>query len=267
MLPGDNAFAFAEEEHVGTTMQRASPRSTNARKRCRSSACAGGSNNERFRAQCAFAASAAFHLVRNIVIAWIDQQSDGDCVGSSFAEVPLALPQPAAEERTPVTLPPGRLRLGDETALDGVVAGRKDNWDCRGRCLGGSTGAGDSRQSRRLGRNQVDREIGKPSCCLSAHRYSIATFWLSTTQPPQTLAECRQTWRKRARRGRPEKADRPAFAGCCALAATGHAAAAPPSREMNCARDCSGRDARFIARPPHRSVRAAFPHTAPTSGM
>jgi hypothetical protein len=29
---------------------------------------------------------------------------------------------------------------------------------------------------------------------------------------------------------------------------------------------CSGRDARFIARPPHRTVRAAFPHTAPTSG-
>ena len=29
---------------------------------------------------------------------------------------------------------------------------------------------------------------------------------------------------------------------------------------------CSGRDVRFIARPPHRTVRAAFPHTAPTSG-
>ena len=29
----------------------------------------------------------------------------------------------------------------------------------------------------------------------------------------------------------------------------------------------SGRDARFIARPPHRTVRAAFPHTAPTSGQ
>ena len=26
-------------------------------------------------------------------------------------------------------------------------------------------------------------------------------------------------------------------------------------------------DVRFIARPPHRSVRAAFPHTAPTSGQ
>src|SRR5215472_7872475 len=30
---------------------------------------------------------------------------------------------------------------------------------------------------------------------------------------------------------------------------------------------CSGRDVRFIARPPHRSVRAAFPHTAPASGV
>ena len=29
----------------------------------------------------------------------------------------------------------------------------------------------------------------------------------------------------------------------------------------------SGRDARFTARPPPRSVRAAFPHTAPASGV
>jgi hypothetical protein len=28
-----------------------------------------------------------------------------------------------------------------------------------------------------------------------------------------------------------------------------------------------GRDVRFIARPPHRTVRAAFPHTAPTLGV
>ena len=28
----------------------------------------------------------------------------------------------------------------------------------------------------------------------------------------------------------------------------------------------SGRDTGFILRPPHRTVRAAFPHTAPTSG-
>jgi hypothetical protein len=43
-------------------------------------------------------------------------------------------------------------------------------------------------------------------------------------------------------------------------------AAAPPSTVMNWRR-CSGRDVRFIARPPPRSVRAAFPHTAPTSGV
>ena len=35
----------------------------------------------------------------------------------------------------------------------------------------------------------------------------------------------------------------------------------------HCPRWCSGRDVRFIARPPPRSVRAAFPHTAPTSGV
>jgi hypothetical protein len=40
-----------------------------------------------------------------------------------------------------------------------------------------------------------------------------------------------------------------------------NAAAAPPMSVMN-SRRRSGRDARFIARPPHRTVRAAFPHTA-----
>ncbi len=53
---------------------------------------------------------------------------------------------------------------------------------------------------------------------------------------------------------------------CCARAASGHATAAPPRAVMN-SRRCSGRDVRFIARPPHRTVRAAFPHTAPTSGV
>ena len=48
---------------------------------------------------------------------------------------------------------------------------------------------------------------------------------------------------------------------CCARAASGQVAAAPPSSFMN-VRRCSGRDVRFIARPPHRTVRAAFPHTA-----
>ena len=52
---------------------------------------------------------------------------------------------------------------------------------------------------------------------------------------------------------------------CCARAYSGHATA-PPSSVMN-SRRCSGRDVRFMARPPPRTVRAAFPHTAPTSGV
>ena len=40
-----------------------------------------------------------------------------------------------------------------------------------------------------------------------------------------------------------------------------------PTSVMNLRRASSGRDVRFIARPPHRTVRAAFPHTAPTSGV
>ena len=43
-------------------------------------------------------------------------------------------------------------------------------------------------------------------------------------------------------------------------------AATPLASLMN-ARRCSGRDVRFTARPPPRTVRAAFPHTAPTSGV
>src|SRR5262249_53387626 len=37
---------------------------------------------------------------------------------------------------------------------------------------------------------------------------------------------------------------------------------ADPPRSVISSRRCSGRDVRFIARPPHRTVRAAFPHTA-----
>src|SRR4051795_10568463 len=43
-------------------------------------------------------------------------------------------------------------------------------------------------------------------------------------------------------------------------------AAAPASSVMN-SRRCSGRDVHFMARPPPRSVRAAFPHAAPASGV
>ena len=45
------------------------------------------------------------------------------------------------------------------------------------------------------------------------------------------------------------------------------AAAVPQTERVMNSRRCSGRDVRFIARPPHRTVRAAFPHTAPTSGV
>ena len=56
------------------------------------------------------------------------------------------------------------------------------------------------------------------------------------------------------------------FAACCARAASGHAAA-PPRSVMNSRRRSRGRGRELPRAPPHRSVRAAFPHTAPTSGV
>src|SRR5262245_17420311 len=47
-------------------------------------------------------------------------------------------------------------------------------------------------------------------------------------------------------------------AGCCARAASGHAAA-PPSSVMNSRRLSSGRDADFIARPPAQNRTCGFP--------
>ncbi len=40
-----------------------------------------------------------------------------------------------------------------------------------------------------------------------------------------------------------------------------------PAEQRVATRRCSGRDVHFMARPPPRSVRAAFPHTAPASGV
>ena len=57
------------------------------------------------------------------------------------------------------------------------------------------------------------------------------------------------------------------IAACCARPASGHIAAAPPTSVMKSRRFSSGRDVHFMARPPPRSVRAAFPHTAPASGV
>ena len=52
-----------------------------------------------------------------------------------------------------------------------------------------------------------------------------------------------------------------------ACAANGHRRRAPPTNVTNSRRFSSGRDVHFMARPPPRSVRAAFPHTAPASGV
>ena len=96
---------------------------------------------------------------------------------------------------------------------------------------------------------------------------TIATFW------PSTKPDCAQALLESAdmtcRLADDLLLRNPTtgIADCCARAASGHAAVAPPSSAMKSRRFSSGRDARFIARPAHRTVRAAFPHTAPTLGV
>ena len=103
----------------------------------------------------------------------------------------------------------------------------------------------------------------------AAQRVSMRTF--RPMPQPSSCSPCiNAPWRTDASGSSPASVSstpmRRMRCGCCAHVANGHTAAAPPTSVMN-SRLRSGRDVRFIARPPHRTVRAAFPHTAPTSGL
>ena len=166
-----------------------------------------------------------------------------------------------------MTLPPGRLRLATRPSLTGSSPVVKTMGIVVVAALAaGAAGCRGRDNDRHLATNQIGRQCRQtididppPSDIRSPRsdlRHSRLPSGLGGTRPRRrvSLWRCaveepdhRHRRLLRARRERPR-------------------AAAPPISVMN-SRRCSGRDVRFMARPPHRTVRAAFPHTAPTSGV
>ena len=167
-----------------------------------------------------------------------------------------------------MTLPPGRARLATKPLPTGSPATANTIGMTDVACFAATTAVPAVTMTSTLSRTNSAAISAKRSLRPSAQRYSIATVRPSIQ--PSSRSRCT----KAAVHGpqaegvaAPKNPMVGSFAGCCARAASGHAAAAPPSSVMNSRRRSSGRDVHFMARPPPRSVRAAFPHTAPASGV
>ena len=142
------------------------------------------------------------------------------------------------------------VEAGDKSVLDRVAAETEDDRYRCGRGLGRERRDGvlaAITATRRRTRSAAN--AGSRSYCPSAERNSIATFRPSTK--PASL----RPWRKRAMFCVGPAADVPSrypitgIAGCCARAASGHAAAAPPRSVMN--------SRRFIRSPRRRAAIAS----------
>ena len=157
------------------------------------------------------------------------------------ATVRAALPPVRPKRRlTPVRLPPGRLRLATRPSLTGsapivktigmvVVAALATDAPRRAGC--------DDHSHPQT--NEFGRQGNHRSMYPSAQRYSIATVWPS--MKPVLLspsAKCRQAVCQ-TDRGMALRKPITGIAGCCARAASGHAAAAPPRSVMNSRRSHS----------------------------
>ena len=156
-----------------------------------------------------------------------------------------------AKRVTPVTLPPGRLRLATRPSLDRIAADREDDRDRRGRGLGRerrgiATGATITATWRS---NQIGRQR-RQSIVVTFRPAVFDRHVLALDEAGfvQALAE-RGTGTARRRRRRAARNPITGIAGCCARAASGHAAAAPPSSVMN---------SRRFTRSPRRRGRAAL---------
>jgi len=145
----------------------------------------------------------------------------------------------------PVTLPPGRARLATRPLATGSVADAKTIGMTDVACLAARTGGVPLvKMTSTLSRTN-SAAISSNPC---PQRYSIATVRPSIQ--PSSRNRCTKTGVHRLQGEGVPGPKNPivgSFADCCARAASGHAAAAPPSSVMN---------ARRFTRSPRRRGRA-----------
>ena len=139
-------------------------------------------------------------------------------------------PSSAEMKLTPVTLPPGRLRLATRPSLTGSPPVTKTIGTVVVAALAARAEGVLPTITATCRRSKVRHQSRQPIRLTSAERYSIATFWPSTKpvsfRPWRNAAtRCGDVSRAIALRRNPTTG----IAGCCARAASGHAAAAPPS--------------------------------------
>ena len=150
---------------------------------------------------------------------------------------------------TPVTLPPGRLRLATRPSLTGSCHRTKTIGIVVVAALAASAAGVRSRRSPR-----PDGEPGRPPAPAAGHIGPRPSGIRSPRSGPRHNPISFRPWRNPRRDSAMPSGDwllrNPitGIAGCCARAASGHAAAAPPSSVMN--------SRRFI-RSPRRRGRAA----------
>ena len=183
---------------------------------------------------------------------------------SSSSHLPLRLYSNCIK---PVVLPPGRARLATKPLPTGSSVIENTIGTVRVACCKAATVEPvEARMTSGVNATSSFADLRRSS---APQRVSIRMF------RPSVQPSCCNPCRNAARRAGPSGLSwlmlmstpmRRTRSACCPCAANGHAAM-PPSSVMNSRRFSSGRDADFIARPPHRTVRAAFPHTAPTSGV
>ena len=138
----------------------------------------------------------------------------------------------------PVTLPPGRARLGDKAGADRIGDPTKTIGNGCGVCLLQVRRIGVPMASDHIGRLTEQIAASRRICVRDRRGEAILDLDVAALDPSQFRASPLE---RRARRGDPDRsrhqhqqADRAASArGCCARAASGHAAAAPPSSVMN----------------------------------
>ena len=149
---------------------------------------------------------------------------------------------------TPVTLPPGRLRLTTKPVLTGSKTGGEDDRDRRSGRFGDRRRKSVGHDHGDLAADELRRHRRKPIIpILGKAILDSDVLPLDKSGLVQALPECANQVSEPAaavERRKPITG----ITGCCARAVSGHAAAAPPSSVMN---------ARRLIRSPRRRGRPA----------